>query len=222
MSFTTMNQGGQQDGGYGGGKSAGAQPLYKSVIEGANQTTGQMPGLSGQIANMVTNTAGNIMDQTYQGGPPKLDLSGMFKGVGNQVANTIVGSQQTPEQRVAESRAGGGILKLRQPRQPFNPNPTPNPGFGGGGGYGGGKGMPGNNPQIMQPGGPQYNPSMGGTEDLYKQYNTIRNRMTMEERPEDRMNYQQFVNYRNGTYTPPTDQEFYGNPGPISDPVGQY
>ena len=179
MSFTTMNQGGQQDGGYGGSKSAGSQPLYKSVIEGANQTTGQLPGLSGQIANMVTNTAGNIMDQTYQGGPPKLDLSGMFKGVGNQVANTIVGSQQTPEQRVAESQANGGILKLRQPRQPFNPNPTPmpmpgpNPGFGGGkgmlpggpgGGFGGGKNMPGL-PYERQPG-------QGVPMDLY---NTMQN-----------------------------------------------
>ena len=154
MSFTTMNQGGQSDSGYGGGKSAGAQPLYKSVIEGANQTTGQLPGLSGQIANMVTNTAGNMMDQTYQGGPPKLDLSGMMP--------------KTPEQRVAESQAGGGILKLRQPK-PFDPNPVPypmpmpTPGFGGGkgifqpGGPGGGYGMPGL-PYERQPGN---NPQMG-------------------------------------------------------------
>ena len=174
MSFTTMNQGGQQDGGYGGGKSAGAQPLYKSVIEGANQTTGQMPGVAGQIANMVTNTAGNIMDQTYRGGPPQLDLSGMMP--------------KTPAQKVAESQAGGGILKLRQPK-PFDPNPTPtpmpmpgiDPGFGGGkgifnpggpgGGFGGGKNMPGlpyerqpgNNPQMGLPVERQYgnNPQMG-------------------------------------------------------------
>jgi hypothetical protein len=74
----------------------------------------------------------------YQGGPPQLDLSGLMP--------------KTPAQNVAESRANGGILKLRQPPQPFNPNPTPNPGFGGGKGliqpiggqpgFGGGKSGP--------------------------------------------------------------------------------
>ena len=58
---------------------------------------------------------------------------------------------------------------------------------------------------------PQYNPSMGGTKELYDQYNNMRNRMTADVRPEDKMNFQQFVGYRNGTYTPPPDD--YGMPG---------
>ena len=151
MSFTTMNQGGQQDGGYGGSKSAGSQPLYKSVTNELNKATSEMPGLSGQLANIVTRNAGNMMDQIYQGGPPKLDLSGMMP---------------TPEQRVAESQANGGILRMRQPRQPFNPNPTPNPGFGGGKGMFPGlpyERQPGNNPQMGLPVERQYgnNPQMG-------------------------------------------------------------
>lgn len=172
MSFTTMNQGGQQDGGYGGGKSAGSQPLYKSVTNELNKATSEMPGLSGQLANIVTRNAGNMVDNAfgyqggpppidndfsrgemlnqygipgdpqraqYQGGPPKLDLSGMMP---------------TPEQRVAESQANGGILRMRQPRQPFNPNPLPNPGFGGGKGMiqpGGPGGINGGNPQMGLP-----------------------------------------------------------------------
>jgi len=93
--------------------------------------------------------------------------------------------------------------------QPFNPQPTPQP-------------------QPIQDfdfeafrrnfQNPQYNPSMGGTEDLYNQYNNIRNRMTADIQPEDRMNFQQFVDYRNGKYTPPTDEEFFGSPTPMPNP----
>jgi hypothetical protein len=108
----------------------------------------------------VTKNAGNLVNAAYSGGPPQLDLSGLMP--------------QTPQQKVAQSQAGGGILKLRQPPQPFNPNPTPNPGFGGGKGliqpiggqpsFGGGKvGLPVERgsfdpePIMMKPGGPQYN-----------------------------------------------------------------
>ena len=153
MSFGTTDNNNYQTGGYGGGKSSGQQPLYKSITNELNQSASQMPGLQGQLASIVTKNAGNLVDAAYSGGPPRLDLSGLFKDAGNQVANTIGGSQQTPQQKVAESRAGGGILKMRQPPQPFNPNPTPNPGFGGGKGliqpiggqpgFGGGKiGLP--------------------------------------------------------------------------------
>jgi hypothetical protein len=54
---------------------------------------------------------------------------------------------------------------------------------------------------------PQYNPSMGGTKEMYDQYQNIRNRMTADVRPEDRMDFNQFVAYRNGTYTPPPDDD---------------
>jgi hypothetical protein len=114
MSYSTFNQNGQSDSGYGGGKSTPPNTMY-------NQ-----PGPQPSIPE----------NPNYQGGPPKLDLSGLFG--------------QTPAQKVADSQANGGILKLRN-KQPFNPNPTPDPGFGGGkgliqpiggtGGFGGGKGM---------------------------------------------------------------------------------
>jgi len=146
MSYSTMNQGGQQDGGYGGGKSGPMNQITNGLgdtIQNQMTSAGQQSTTDfGRTALPAIGQAGGnfarglIPDNNYQGGPPKLDLSGMMP--------------QTPAQKVAESQAGGGILKLRQP-QPFNPNPTPNPGFGGGkgliqpigggGGYGGGKGM---------------------------------------------------------------------------------
>jgi hypothetical protein len=139
MSFTTMNQGGQS-GSSSGGKSGPMNQISNSL---GNTIQNQMSNLGQQsntefgrtVAPLVGQAGGNfarglIPDNNYQGGPPKLDLSGMMP---------------TPEQRVAQSQASGGILRMRQPRQPFNPNPTPMPGPIPG--FGGGKG-------IFQPGGP--------------------------------------------------------------------
>jgi hypothetical protein len=165
-----MNQGGQS-GNSSGGKSG---PMNQITNGLGNTIQNQMTNAGQQSTTDFGRTAlpaigqaggnfarGLIPDNNYQGGPPQLDLSGMMP--------------QTPAQKVAQSQAGGGILKLRQPRQPFNPNPTPmpmpiDPGFGGGKGmfppggnigFGGGKGgpqiglpverQPDNNPQMRLP-----------------------------------------------------------------------
>ena len=163
MSFTTMNQGGQS-GNSSGGKSGPMNQITNGLgntIQNQMTSAGQRSTTDfGRTALPAIGQAGGdfarglIPDNNYQGGPPKLDLSGMMP--------------KTPEQRVAESQAGGGILKLRQPK-PFDPNPVPypmpmpTPGFGGGkgifqpGGPGGGYGMPGL-PYERQPGN---NPQMG-------------------------------------------------------------
>lgn len=171
MSFSTMNQGGQS-GNSSGGKSGPMNQISNSL---GNTIQNQMSNLGQQSNTEFGRTAlpaigqaggdfarGLIPDNNYQGGPPKLDLSGMMP---------------TPEQRVAQSQANGGILKLRQPKQAFNPNPTPMPfpdfpfnptpmpgpipGFGGGKGMfppppGGGYVNFGNNPQMGLPVERQY------------------------------------------------------------------
>ena len=164
MSHIATDNNNYQSGGYGGGKSSGQPGLYKSVTDSIQDSTKNMQGPMGPIMDTVAKNAGKMVDAAYRGGPPQLDLSGLMP--------------KTPAQNVAESRANGGILKLRQPRQPFNPNPTPmpmpgpgiDPGFGGGKGifppggnigFGGGKGgpqiglpverQPDNNPQMRLP-----------------------------------------------------------------------
>ena len=191
MSYSTTNQGGQSGNSYGGGKSTGPlnqisnrlgdtiQNQFTNVGQQSNNDFGRnvLPAIGrigGDVARglipdnnyrggpppidndfgrgeMINSYGlpGDPQRAQYQGGPPQLDLSGMLP--------------KTPAQKVAESQAGGGILKLRN-KQPFNPNPTPMPmpgpipGFGGGKGmlpggpgYGGGKSMPS---PIIQPGGP--------------------------------------------------------------------
>lgn len=86
------------------------------------------------------------------------------------------------------------------------------------------------NASLPPPMAPQYNPSMGGTQDLYNQYNRIGNRMTDNISPVDKMNFQQFVGYINGTYTPPPDDDYtmpgepndYTMPGEPNIPPGNY
>ena len=51
----------------------------------------------------------------------------------------------------------------------------------------------GNNPFNPKP----YDPNMGGTPELYDQFNRANNRMTMEVRPTDGMTFQEYVNYNN-------------------------
>ena len=70
--------------------------------------------------------------------------------------------------------------------QPMTP-PQPNPSFGGGKSGGG---FPSFRPKP-------YDPSMGGTPELYDQFNRANNRMTMEIRPTDGMTFQEYVNYNN-------------------------
>ena len=158
---------------YGGGKGGPLNTVSNQLgntLQNQMNSYGQRSNteLGRTVAPLVGQVGGDfarnlIPDQQYN--PPRLDLSGMLK------------PPMTPQQRVDQSRAGGGILKLRNPQptpipQPglpydfpgdiFDPMPEPmpildpvDPGFGvnpisdpmPGGGYGGGKG-------IFQPGGP--------------------------------------------------------------------
>jgi len=139
MSYSVTEQPGNQGSGYGGGK---ANSLPNIVGNSLQNSAKNIQGPMGQLVDTAGKNVNNVMDAAYRGGPPQLDLSGLMP--------------KTPQQKVAESQANGGILKLRQPPQTFNPNPTPmpnpiDPGFGGGKGifppggnigFGGGKGGP--------------------------------------------------------------------------------
>ncbi len=155
----------------------------------------------------------------YRG--PETGLDDDIFGQNGQQPKTFL----TPQEQVQQSRANGGILRLRGQQ----PSPMPNPG------------------SIGQPGGPMpslpvekpdfsklfrqnfgpkpYDPNMGGTPELYDQFNRANNRMTMEVLPTDGMNYQEYVNYNNM----PTEQReayavnrmqnrFQDPPGTITGP----
>jgi hypothetical protein len=66
---------------------------------------------------------------------------------------------------------------------------------------------------------PQYDPRLGGTKELYDEFLQGLNRMSMEVRPTDTMTFQQFVDYKNGKYTPPSMEEMYGMPTPEPTPA---
>lgn len=171
MSYSTTDQSGNQSNSYGGGKSSSLPNIVGNSLQNSAKN---IQGPMGPLIDTAGKNVNNIMDAAYRGGPPQLDLSGLFP--------------QTPQQKVAESRAGGGILKLRN-KPTFNPNPTPNPGIepmpfpdfpidgqptpmpmpmpgptpgygggkgifqpiGGNPGYGGGKAMPMPSPHVMPP-----------------------------------------------------------------------
>ena len=80
------------------------------------------------------------------------------------------------------------------PPPPVNTNPS----------FGGGK-AGGGSPFFGRP--KPYDPSMGGTPELYDQFNRSNNRMTADVRPTDVMTFQEYVKYNN---MPTEQREAYG------------
>jgi hypothetical protein len=115
----------------------------------------------------------------------------------DELANPIARIQSTnPVADQTQQMANNPIYGQESPFQPQqNPNVGKSFGMPPDSGMGFGKSFGG-----FQT--PKYDPNMGGTQQLYDQYNQIRNRMSADINPVDQMNFQQFVDYKNGKYTP--------------------